>query len=67
MLRSIAGAERFQATLQAYLRKFAYANARGSDLWAIFDTVSAKETNVVYQQQTLESAHQQRVPIQRAS
>jgi hypothetical protein len=40
MIRGLIGPERFQTSLQAYLRKYAYTNAKSEDLWQSIQAVS---------------------------
>ncbi|TVU09291.1 hypothetical protein EJB05_42754 [Eragrostis curvula] len=37
MLQNYLGAERFQKALAAYIRKYAYSNAKTEDLWAVLE------------------------------
>ncbi|KAI6225916.1 Aminopeptidase [Aphelenchoides besseyi] len=51
MIRGLTGAERFKMALRTYLKKYAYANARGEDLWNVIQgntllTVDLKFTDV---------------------
>jgi aminopeptidase N len=38
MIRSLIGPDRFQASLQNYLKTYAYSNARSEDLWRAIQT-----------------------------
>ncbi|KAJ1289420.1 hypothetical protein BS78_02G163000 [Paspalum vaginatum] len=42
MLQNYLGAERFQKALAAYIRKFAYSNAKTEDLWAVLEEKSGE-------------------------
>lgn len=38
MIRTLIGPDRFQASLQTYLKTYAYSNAKSMDLWAIIQS-----------------------------
>lgn len=38
MIRSLIGPDRFQASLQTYLKTYAYSNAKSEDLWRAIQT-----------------------------
>ncbi len=50
MIESFVGAENFRKGVSAYLKKFSYSNASGSDLWASISTESGMKVDDVISQ-----------------
>lgn len=57
MLQSYLGAEIFQKSLAAYIKRFAYSNAKTEDLWAALEEGSGEPVNTLMQSWTKQQGY----------